>query len=71
MLTDAAVMDVDVNAAWPVTPSAVALIEAAPAETAVTSPDAETVATAVLLEVHVIVRPVIATPCASFGVAVS
>ena len=71
MLTDAAVMVVEANAAWPVMPSAVALIVTVPAAIAVTSPDADTVATAVLLDVQVIVRPVIAAPCASFGVAVS
>jgi hypothetical protein len=47
-----------VSAAEPTTPSLVARMFALPAETAVTVPDAFTVATAVLLELHVMTRPV-------------
>lgn len=42
----------------PVLPSLVAVIVAEPAATAVTSPDADTVPIAVLLELHVTTRPV-------------
>jgi hypothetical protein len=44
--------------AEPVLPSLVAVIDALPAETAVTSPEAETVAIAVLAELQVTTRPV-------------
>jgi hypothetical protein len=47
-----------VIAAEAVCPSLVAVIDTLPGATAVTSPDAETVATAVLLELQVITRPV-------------
>src|SRR5436190_126322 len=62
---------VTVMAAVPLCPSLMAVIVAEPATTPVTSPLALTVATAVLLLDHVIVRPVSAFPLASFGVAVS
>src|SRR5436190_23009728 len=62
---------VTVMAAVPLCPSLVAVIVAEPATTPVTSPLALTVATAVLLLDHVIVRPDSALPLASFGVAVS
>src|SRR2546427_9359947 len=55
----------------PLTVSDVALIVAAPASSPVTSPLALTVATAVLLDAQVTVRPVRVLPFASFGVAVS
>ena len=55
----------------PLLPSLVAVICAEPAATAVTSPDPETVATAVLFEPHVTVRPVSVLPLASFSVAVA
>jgi len=58
-------------AAVPLCPSLVAVIVAEPATTPVTSPLGLTVATAVLLLDHVIVRPDSALPLASFGVAVS
>jgi hypothetical protein len=44
--------------AWPLTPSLVARIFALPPATAVTTPDAFTVATAVLVELQVMARPV-------------
>src|SRR5436190_860347 len=62
---------VTVMAAVPLCPSLVAVIVAEPATTPVTSPLGLTVATAVLLLDHVIVRPDSALPLASFGVAVS
>src|SRR5947208_8277156 len=62
---------VTVMAAVPLCPSLVAVIVAEPATTPVTSPLELTVATAVLLLDHVIVRPDSALPFASFGVAVS
>jgi hypothetical protein len=46
-----------VTAAVPVLVSLVAVIVALPAATAVTRPDDETVLTAVLLELHVTIRP--------------
>src|SRR5438046_3706093 len=55
----------------PLWPSLVAVIVAEPATFAVTSPVLLTVATAVLLEAHVIVRPVRMLPLASLRVAVS
>src|SRR5713101_2714521 len=60
-----------VSAALPLCPSLVAVIVAVPATLPVTSPDALTVATVVLLLAHVTVRPVSGAPFASFGVAVS
>src|SRR2546429_198844 len=62
---------VTVMAAVPLCPSLVAVIVAEPATTPVTSPLELTVATAVLLLDHVIVRPDSGLPFASFGVAVS
>src|SRR5438093_11685982 len=62
---------VTVTVEVPLCPSLVAVIVAEPATTPVTSPLGLTVATAVLLLDHVIVRPVSALPLASFGVAVS
>jgi len=62
---------VTVIAAVPLCPSLVAVIVAGPAATPVTSPVDETVATALLLVVHVTARPVSTFPDASFVVAVS
>jgi len=56
--TDATGACVTVSVAFPVLPSLVAVIDALPAEIAVTSPDAETVAIAVLAELQVTTRPV-------------
>lgn len=56
---------VTVRAAVPLTLSLVALIVAEPATIAVTSPEPDTVATEVLLEDQVIVRPVNTLPFAS------
>jgi len=58
-------------AAVPLLPSLVALIVAEPAATPVTNPLGLTVATAVLLLAHVIVRPVSTAPVESFVVALS
>ena len=55
----------------PSMPSLVAVIVAVPGETAVTSPEADTVATPGALEVHVMTRPVSVRPFASEVVAVS
>src|SRR5438309_672227 len=55
----------------PVLPSVVAVIVADPAPTPVTSPVALTVATPLLLLVHVTTRPARALPLASRGVAMS
>jgi len=60
-----------VSAALPLLPSLVAVIVAVPAETAVTKPADETLATALLLELHDTGRPVTTMPFASFVVAVS
>ena len=60
-----------VIAAVPVLPSLVAVIVAVPWATAVTTPVTLTVATAVLLDVHVMVRPESTLPFASVVVAVS
>jgi hypothetical protein len=54
----------------PLTPSLVAVMTTAPAATAVTSPLAETIATAVLDEVQPTVRPLRTFPDASFNVMV-
>src|SRR5438046_4303945 len=62
---------VTVMAAVPLCPSLVAVIVAEPATFPVTSPLGLTVATAVLLLDHAIVRPDSGFPFASFGVAVS
>src|SRR5438552_13508807 len=57
--------------AAPCTPSLVAVIEAKPAPTAVTSPLGLTVATALLLDAHVTVRPVTTLSLVSLRVAAS
>src|SRR5262245_12043120 len=62
---------VTVMVADPSFPSLEAVITAAPAATPVTTPLAETVATAGSLDAHVTTRPVRVLPCASFVVAVS
>src|SRR6478752_1470516 len=62
---------VTVSAAEPVLPPLVAVIVAEPAATAVTSPEAETVATDVFEEVHAMVCPLRTLPDASFSVAVA
>src|SRR5437867_4437451 len=62
---------VTVIAAVPLCPSLVAVIVAAPAATAVTSPLPFTLATAPLLDCQVMTRPVNGFPLASCGVAVS
>src|SRR3989449_294696 len=62
---------VTVTAAVPLCPSLVAVIVAAPTATPVTSPLADTVATALLLVVQVTVRPLSTLPLASLSVAVS
>ena len=62
---------VTVSAAEPVLPSLVATIVAEPAATAVTSPEAETLATAVFEEVHAMVCPLRTLPDASRSVAVA
>src|SRR5437879_11308660 len=69
--TDATGTCTTVMAAVPPCPSLVAVIVAEPATLPVTSPVALTVATVVLSDAHVTVRPVSGTPFASFGVAVS
>ncbi len=55
----------------PLLPPVAAVIVALPGATAVTTPDDDTVATLVFELVQVIVRPVMARPEASFGVAVA
>jgi hypothetical protein len=63
---------VTVTDAVPLCPSLVAVIVTGPpTATPVTSPVAETVATAVLLDIHVITRPMSTLLPASFVVAVS
>src|SRR5205085_5113574 len=62
---------VTVMAAVPLCPSLVAVIVAVPATLPVTNPPALTVATLVLLEAHVTVRPGSGFPPASRGVAVN
>jgi len=57
--------------AVPLLPSLAAVMTVVPTATAVTSPDDETVAAFVLLELHVIVRPVSVLPLASLSVALS
>ena len=52
-------------------PSLVALIEAPPTATALTNPDADTVATLVLLDDQLMLRPPSDSPMESFGVAES
>jgi len=63
--TDATVTAMTVTVAEPARPSLVAVIVAEPATRALTSPEAETVATVVLLDDHVIVRPLRMLPPAS------
>ena len=64
--------DVTVRTALPTWPSLVAVMLAVPGATAVTTPlDAETMATAALSEVQVIVRPVRILPLESTRVAVA
>jgi hypothetical protein len=58
-----------VTAAWPVMPSLVAMTFAVPAATAVTVPDALTVATPVLLELQTTGRPLRTLLAASRGTA--
>ena len=60
-----------VAVAVPVTEPDVAMIEALPLVTAVTSPEEETVATSGLEELQVTEMPVISVPLSSFTVAVS
>jgi len=60
---------VTVSADVPLFPSLVAVIVAVPAATPVTTPTDETVATAVLLELQVMLRPVSVFPAKSFVVA--
>src|SRR3990170_3549648 len=60
-----------VSAAVPLFPSLVAVIVAAPSATPVTRPLDDTVATAVLFDVHVTVRPVRMFPFASLTTALS
>jgi hypothetical protein len=60
-----------VTGAVPTTPSTVAVIVAEPAATAVTTPVAEMLATAVFDELHVTGRPVSTFPAASRALAVS
>jgi hypothetical protein len=60
-----------VTVALPDTLSLVAVIVAVPTPTAATVPDVDTVATPVLLEVHVTGRPVSVDPAWSLSVAES
>src|SRR5438552_43293 len=69
-VTDATGTGVTVMAAVPLWPSLVAVIVAEPATLVVTSPLLLTVATVVLFEAHVTVRPVKTLPFASLRVAV-
>lgn len=62
---------VTVIVALPVFPSLVAVIVAMPGATAVTVPEALTVATPFAVEAHTIWRPVRVCPCASYVTAVS
>ena len=71
MLTDATGTRLTVTPALPLLPSLVAVTVAEPAATAVTPPVPLTVATAVLLELHVMVRPASGLPAESLGVAVN
>ena len=57
--------------AVPLLPPALAVMVAGPARAPVTTPELDTVATPVLLEVHVTVYPVNVVPLASFTVAVN
>jgi hypothetical protein len=60
-----------VTVAVPVLPSLVAVIVTVPTDTPVTAPPADTVAIAVLPELHVTGRPFSTTPFASRVIAVS
>jgi hypothetical protein len=60
-----------VTLAVPLFPSLVAVIVTVPGVTPVTRPEAETVAIAVLLELHVTTRSVTTVPFRSFTVAVN
>jgi len=71
MVTLAAGTSVTVIVELPVCPSLVAVTIDVPGATAVTTPVDDTVATAGVPELHVIVRPVSTLPAASFNVAVS
>ena len=64
-LTDATGTRVTVNAALPLTPSLVAVICTVPTPSVVTRPVAETLATAILSDAHVIARPASTAPVAS------
>ena len=68
--TAAAAAAFTVSVADPLCPSLVAVIVAVPAATPVATPLCETVAIAVLLELHVTARPVSTLPLASCSVAV-
>ena len=70
-LTEATGIGVTVIAAEPVWPSLVAVIDVDPSLTAVTTPLAFTVVTAMLVEAHVTPRPVRTLPAASFICAVA
>jgi hypothetical protein len=71
-VTEATGAAVTVTDALPVLPSLVAAMLAAPGLTAVTSPAvADTVATAVLSEIQLMLRPVRVRPLASSRVAVA
>src|ERR1700719_4569119 len=70
-VTEATGTAVTVMADVPFCPSLVAVIVAVPGATPVTRPLPLTVAAAVLLELHVITRPVSAMPFASFGIAIN
>src|SRR5438132_4685965 len=70
-LTDATGTRLTVTAALPAFPSLVAVIVADPAAAPVTSPLADTVATAQALDVQATARPVSTLPAASLSVAVS
>ena len=69
--TEATGIGITVIAAEPVRPSLEAVIDVDPSLTAVTTPLASTVATAMLVEVHVTLRPVRTLPAASFICAVA
>jgi len=70
-VTDPTGIGTIVTEAVPDFPSLVAVIVAVPNVTPVTTPALVTVATAVLLDVHVTTRPVSTVPLASFSVAAS
>jgi hypothetical protein len=70
-LTDATGAAVTVNIALPALPSLVAVMLAVPAATAVTRPVLDTVATAVLSELHATARPLSVPPLPSSVIAVA